>query len=343
MAKEDLSNIDNDNEVNLIDIFFILWKRKMMIIGITVVAAVISILLSVISMKLPPEDSFLPNVYTAQAFLLVDDKSLGGGGFAPTGDLGTMGSLASIAGVSLGGRASYAQLAIFLVTSNPLLDAIVDEFNLIEKYEIKRSPKGASRRILRDKLKARADERTSGVITISFTDKDPVFARDIVNFALEQLENHFEKLGLDKSFIEKENLENNIANAFDEVRQLEQELRNLERMFSQSPLASFHTGPTIIEETNRISLELSTKRQVYTQLNIRLEMLNISLASEKKVVQILSEAEVSDLKSGPSRALFCLIATASACLFALVLAFAMNAVSNIKKNTEFMDKLRERS
>jgi len=331
-------NIFIENEINFIDLFFILWKRRIIIICFTTIGAVLSVLLSIISLKLPQEKSFLPNKYTPQTFLLIDDKSLSGGGFSPSGDIGNMGGLAAIAGIGLAGRATYTQLALFLVKSNTMLDAIIDEFKLIEKYKIKKSPKAVSRKIIRDKLNTKADERTSGVITISFTDKDPVFARDVVNFTTLHLERLFASLGLDKSEIEKENLESNISSTFEDILRLENENKELEQ--SVASTSSFGRIPAITTEMNRISLELSTKRQIYAQLKVRLEMLNVSLASEKKILQILEMAEVPDMKSGPSRGKICIIVTAVSGIFSIFLVFILNAISNFKKDSIMFEKWR---
>lgn len=329
---------NNKDEIDLLEIFTILWQRRIMIIIITVLGAVISVMISIISLVLPSEKSFLPNTYTSQAFLLVDDKSLSGGGFSPGGDIGNMGGLAAIAGIGLSGKATYPQLAIFLVKSNPMIDAVVDEFDLIKKYEIKKSPKFSSRKKVRSKLQVKVDEKTSGVVTISFTDKDAIFAKNVVNFCVLYLEKQFQTLGLDKSNIEKENLEINIASSYKDIQQLEEDNRMLEHS-----VASNHPSgriPAITSEMNRISLELSTKRQVYIQLKVRLEMLNVSMASEKKILQILEMAEIPDKKSGPSRGKLCIIVTFVSGVFAVFLAFVQNTFSTIKRDPEAMAKLR---
>jgi uncharacterized protein involved in exopolysaccharide biosynthesis len=62
--------------------------------------------------------------------------------------------------------------------------------------------------------------------------------------------------------------------------------------------------------------------------------------SEKPVFQVLELAEIPDQKSGPSRGLICVIATFAAGFFSVFLAFALNAVENIKQDPEAMEKLR---
>jgi len=323
-----------DDEISLIDLFAVLWHRKVMIITITLLAAIGVVVYSLISLKLPSEKSFLPNVYTPKALMLIDNKSSSGG---LSSMLGGMGGLASIAGVNIPVGSSYSQLAIFLVGTNSMLDSIVDEFDLINRYKLEESPRASSRKILKKLIKAEVDSK-SGVFTISFTHKDPVFARDVVNYCTIYLEKRFDELGLDKSKIEKENLEVNIDNTYQDIQLLEEESRDLERLLVSA--SSSGKIPAITTDVNRISLGLATKRQIYTQLKVQYEMLKINMASEKPIFQILEMAEVPDQKSGPGRGKLCIIVTFAAGFFAVFLAFVLNAVSNIKKDPEAMAKLK---
>jgi uncharacterized protein involved in exopolysaccharide biosynthesis len=323
-----------DDEISLIDLFAVLWRRKVMIITLTLLAAIGVVVYSVMSLKLPPEKSFLPNVYTPKALMLIDNKSSSGG---LSSMLGNMGGLASMAGVNLPSSSSNSQLAVYLVGTNSMLDSIVDEFDIIKHYKIKKFPKASSRKIIKKKLKADFDTK-SGVFTISFTDKDPVFAKDVVNYCTVYLEKRFDELGLDKNKIEKENLEINIANTFREIQQLEEESRRLERLVtSGSPTGRL---PAITMDMNRISLELTAQRQVYTQLKVQYELLKVNMASEKPVFQILEMAEVPDQKSGPGRGKLCIIVTFAAGFFAAFLAFVLNVIANIKNDPEAMKKLK---
>jgi len=327
---------ESDDEISLIDLFAILWRHKVLIIVITFIAAVGVVLYSIISLVLPPEESYYPNVYTPKALMLIENRSSGGN---LSSMLGNMGSLASLAGVSMPVSSSFSELALFLIGTNSLLDSVVDHFNFIERYKIniKKSPKTSSRKRLKAALKASYDSKSS-VLSISFTDIDPVFAKDVVDYCTAFLEKRFNELGLDKNLIEKENLEFNIGNTFQEIIQLEEESRNLElSVVSASPYGRL---PAITMDINRISMELTAKRQVYTQLKVQYELLKVTIASEKPVFQILEMAEVPDQKSGPGRGKICIIVTLAAGFFSVFLAFVLNAISNIMKDPKAMAKLR---
>jgi uncharacterized protein involved in exopolysaccharide biosynthesis len=329
---DEIEKDDSEDEISLIDLFAVLWRRKVMIIVITVVAAIGVVLYSIISIRLPPEESYLPNVYTPMAIMLIDNKSSSGG---MSSVISSMGSLASLAGVSMSTASSYGQLAVFLVGTNSFLDAVTDEFGIIEKFNLIESPRAKSRKMLKGSFKADLDSR-SGTFSISFTDIDPVFARDVVNFSVAYLEKRFEELGLDKNQIEKENLELNIANTYNEILKFEEESRKLEQSIVYG--SSYSMLPSITIEMNR--LELQAQKQIYTQLKVQYELNKINIASESPIFQILEYAEIPDQKSGPSRGKTCIIVTLAAGFLSVFLAFVLNAISNIKKDPQTMAKLR---
>ncbi|MDR1955260.1 MAG: lipopolysaccharide biosynthesis protein [Treponema sp.] len=327
---------NQDDEISLIDLFAVLWHRRMMILVITLIAIVGMVGFSVISLVLPTENSPLPNTYSPTALMIINNASSSGGAMAAALSATGLGGLAGLAGVSTG--PTFSELAIYLVGTNTLLDAVVDRFDLITRYKIKieKSPRTESRKVLKKQLTAAFDEK-SGVFTISFTDTDPVFAQEVVNFCVLFLEKRFNELVVDQNQLEKQNLEINIANTYKEILNLEQEYHQLE--YSVVSGGRMGSIPAITLEQSRITMELETQKQVYAQLKVQYELLRVSMASEKPVFQILEMAEVPDQKSGPSRGMICIIGTFAAGFFSVFLAFVMNAISNIRKDPEAMAKL----
>jgi uncharacterized protein involved in exopolysaccharide biosynthesis len=328
-----------DDEISLIDLFAVLWHRKVMIIVITLIAMIGVVVFAIISLALPSETSPLPNEYSPHALMLINNASLSGGGLSSMLNSSGLGGLVGLAGGSTG--ATFSELAIYLVSTNSLLDSVVDEFDLITRYKIEepnkkaKSPRADSRKVLKKKLTASSDEK-SGVFSIAFTDIDPVFARRVVNFCVTYLQAWFDELGIDKNKLEKENLEKNIQNTYDEIQNLELDTRRLEQSVQRGSV----NIPSISLDLSRIQLELGAQRQVYTQLKVQYELLKVNMASEKPVFQILEMAEVPDQKSGPSRGMLCIIVTFAAAFFSIFLAFVLNAISNIRKDPEAMAKLK---
>ena len=218
--------METDEEISLIDLASVLLKRKILIIVIVTAAMVFIVAYSVISILLPSEKSFLPNEYTPSALMIINDEQSSGGALSSMLSSSRMGGLASLAGISASGGQTYSSLAVYLVKTNTFLDTVIEKFNLVERYEIEKYPKAATREKLQELLTANFDDE-SGVFSISFTDIDPQFAQEVVNFSVEYMENMFEELGLDQNKRKKQNLEINLQNTLDEIQNLETETREL--------------------------------------------------------------------------------------------------------------------
>lgn len=331
------NKISKEEEINLLDLLSVLLAKKRMIIIITLFGMFIGVFLSIVSLIQSPVKSILPNIYTPKALMLINDSSSSGGSLSSLISSSGLGSLASLAGISDLGGSKYSALAVYLTETNDFLDAIVDKFDLINRYKIKSNPRAESRSKLKKNLKAGFDEK-SGVFMISFTDRDPVFAQAVVNFAVSNMENRFTEMGLDKNKLSKENLEINLKNSYNEIVRLQQESQRM--MGSVNSGRSLPSGTSVMLEANRLEMELKAQESVYTQLKTQYELVKVQLASETPVFQVLEYAEVPDQKSGPSRGKLCIIIAFISFLFSICLAFLLNAIESIRKDPDAMEKLK---
>ena len=202
-----MSELENkekqDDEISLIDLFAVLLRWKWLITIITGIACIAVVIVCVISLKLPSEKSFMPNKYTPRAQMLINNKDSSGSSLSGMLSSSGLGSLASLAGVNVsGGGVSYSSLAQYLVNSNTIQDAVVQKFNLVERYKIKKFPVASSREALKKNLSASFDDKT-GIFTVSFTDRDPVFAQAVVNYVVDLLEKRFLEIGVDSDIESK--------------------------------------------------------------------------------------------------------------------------------------------
>lgn len=326
---------NQDEEISLIDLFAVLLRYKWMIIIVTCLSAVLALTISIISLVQSPEKSILPNEYTPYALMLINDPESSSGLSSMLSSSG-LGSLAGMAGVSTG--TSNSGLALYFAGTNTFLDPIIEKFNLVERYKIEKYPKAETRDALKENLVASYDE-DSGIFSISFTDIDPVFAADVVNYAVGLMENMFLNLGIDKNVLEKQNLEENIENSYQEMISLQKKIQSLESSVSYGVSSNV---PSIILETSILKAELAAQESVYTQLKTQLELLKVSMASEKPVFQVVEKAEVPDRKSGPSRGMLCIIVTFAGGFISVFMAFLLNAIKNIKNDPVAMEKLTQK-
>jgi len=163
---------EKNDEISLLDLMAVLVKRKWLIIIITGLAAFGSVAYAVGSLLLPPDKSYLPNVYTPKAMMLISS----GSSSSLSSLLASSGlsSIASAAGVS--GANPNQQLAQVLATSNTTLDRLNQKFDFVAHYKMKDPKVGELRKAISSNLSAKTDEK-SNIFTISFTDKDPVLPK----------------------------------------------------------------------------------------------------------------------------------------------------------------------
>ena len=175
---------------SLIDYLQVIARRRRMIFFVTLGAAVISVVYSLI----------LPNIYAAKTLILPaqEDKGLANAMMAQ------LGGLASLAGASLGG-ANTTDLYVSMLRSEAIKDPIIERFKLKNIYKNK---------YLSDTYKTLDTNavisagKKDGIITITVNDKDPKRAADMANAYAEELGKLTVRLniagaGKNRSFLEE--------------------------------------------------------------------------------------------------------------------------------------------
>ncbi|WP_350546424.1 Wzz/FepE/Etk N-terminal domain-containing protein [Pseudoalteromonas sp. 5-MNA-CIBAN-0065] len=108
-----------DDEIDLRELFAVIWQGKWLIIAITALFAVASVVYAINQ----------PNIYKSEA-LLAPAEQEGGGGLSALA--GQFGGLASLAGVNLGGGSSNkAQLAIEVLKSRQFTSDFIQMHNIL--------------------------------------------------------------------------------------------------------------------------------------------------------------------------------------------------------------------
>jgi len=109
----------DEDEIDLLALWNVVWQGKWIIIGITFVFALASVFYAL----------SLPNIYRAQALLAPSEESQGGGLSALAGQFG---GLASLAGVDLGGGSTdKSVIAIELMKSRRFVNGFIHKHGLL--------------------------------------------------------------------------------------------------------------------------------------------------------------------------------------------------------------------
>ncbi len=166
------------------------WRR--LIIIVTTVAAVSSIALSLM----------MPNVYRSSTRLLLPEG--GSGGLASA----MLGNLSSAASSLLGGGGGDYVRYMAILSSNRILEAAVDSFDLINSYDYldEEFPLSAAVETLADNLDISIDSEYE-FMSISIVDENPLQAAELTNFfvrALDRVQNELSSrtAGLYRQYVE---------------------------------------------------------------------------------------------------------------------------------------------
>jgi len=310
-----------EDEINLLDLFIVLLKHKVMIFFVVFLAGVAALAISL----------RMPNVYLSEATIAptAQEKS---GGLAALGGFGAM--IASEVGI--GGSGSLDQFDVVL-KSRDLTNSIIQEHNLLpvifdESWDAKagkwkeagepssfQEAKAKALATLKEILGPTPDEKEKkkdvsknptlqdaykpvqemlnlkpdkkrNVMTIGFELKDPEMARTILNYYI---------VGLSE-FLRRQVLEDAAAQQVDLSKQLAR---------TSDPLLKTRLYELIARQMEKETL---AKVQKYYSFNV------------------IDPAFVPEKKFKPKRAQICLISVVVAFFIAIFLAFFMEYVKNLK-------------
>lgn len=300
-----------DDEIDLRELFGIIWEGKWIIIAITLVFAVASVIYSL----------SLPNIYKAEATLAPTEEAQGQG-FGEG-----VGGLASLAGLSVGNKqVDKVTMAMEILQSRQFIKNFVEKHNILPEIMAVKEWHQASGALVFNKevynpdtkewaagtespenskpssweyvktfrgsmLSVDKDTETPGLINISVSHQSPVIAHQWVEWLIEDINNHMRQRDIKEAQSSMEYLQNELG------------------------------------ETN-----LSSMQQVFYQL-IEKQIQTIMLANVRPeyIFQVLDPAVIPEEKDAPSRALICIIGTFLGGFLSLFVVFIRHLVRSSKK------------
>ena len=289
MNDQSISSSVEYDEIDLRELFSVLWTGKKLIIGITAVFALVSVVYAL----------QLPNQYQASTVLAPANQESGG----MAGALGKLGGLASIAGISLGDAdSSEGQIAQEVMRSRSFIEAFIEKNDLsveimaangwdsktnqlsidddlydVESAQwVRQPPRDKSVQpsgwelfeAFLERYSVAQDKKT-GLVTVSLEYYSPLLAKEWTERLVDAINLHMQS------------------------RKLQQVNRNIEYLEAQ------------IEKT-----PIADMREVfYTIIEEQIKNKMLAQASPEYVFETVSPAMVPEEKSTPKRALICILAT----------------------------------
>ena len=285
-----VNNMAMDDEIDLKELFMVLWSGKWLISAITGVAATASVAIALM----------LPNIYTANALLAPAEQS--GGGMSAL--MQQYGGLASLAGVSLPGGedGSRAQLGMQLMKSRAFIGDFVERRDILpelmavtawdagsgqivfnpESYdaasktwvrevEVPKLPTPSAQEAHKafSEILGVAQDKQTGYVTVSIEHQSPVVAAQWVNWLVEDV---------------------NAAVKAQDVAEAEKSIEYLREQVTNTSLADLQAVFFDLIQSQTETVMLAEVRQEY-------------------VFKTIDPAVAPEEKSKPSRALICVLGT----------------------------------
>jgi len=185
--------------ISFFDLLIVIAKRWKMIFFTSLGAAIFILLFSigsiVIASKWGPEKSYLPNVYKPKVIILFQEDQ---GGLSSL--MGGGGDLLSLMGGSIN-KGSKAKLAEVLLYRNQLLDQVIEELHVKERYEIdtkeSRDSQQQARKVVHEAISCNISS-ADNTMEISYQHTNAWFAEKMVIRIVELLEIQYKQLALEK-------------------------------------------------------------------------------------------------------------------------------------------------
>lgn len=240
---------------------------------------------------MPPDDQSNRGLAMITALAGKSGGSGGGGG-------------AGIAGVAsdLLGVKTTGALFVGILASRTVQDDVIGKFNLQKVYGDKRLEQA---RLDLTKHTTVVEDRKSGIITITVTDRSPQRAREIANEYVSELNRVVTQLSTSAAHREREFLENRLVT-------VKQDLENAEKQFSQF---SSKSGAIDIKEQGKAMVEaaailqgqmmaaqseLEGLRQIYSDSNVRVRGAQARIVELQHQLQKLGGSPQNEVVAGSS-------------------------------------------
>jgi len=346
----------DEDTISLLDIILVLAKRWKFIFFSTFIAAVLILGYSVYTLK-ATEDApmnFLVNYYSPEVLIRLQENSSAATSVLSSGNLGT---LANLAGISSSGG-SNADLAMKLLIGKTIVDQVVEEFDIINLFEIKENPKTKSRNKIKSSIETNFDSKT-GILSIKYTDKDPILATQILNRLVELLEQRFKNLTMEKILNKKTFLEERLAQVDKELKEAQDTLIDFQTQYGIVDVMTSKDTETQMSKNEFVFSQYLPREKrheitsnyynlerdrlilqgIYQLLMQQYESAKIEEMDDTRTFQVIERAEIPEQKAGPSRAKICIIVTIAVFLLTVFLAFIFEYFEKMRKDPEESIKL----
>ncbi len=302
-----------DDEIDLLELWNILWEGKWLITGFTFLATLAAVIVTLF---------VLPVIYKSEAVLMPTEQSASGGLSGLAGGLLGM-------GMGMGAPSGKTSQILAFLNSRDLKQRLIEKYDLLPRYNPDMWDQENQRWLTDDPTKIPSlvmalqsdmiggflsvnQSKDSGLISISWEDEDPAFAALMVNRMIAELRHFLDHEYESDAKREREFTEGQVATTTQVLEYWEQQV------------------PTHEMTMARIQRERATVQAIYTELRKQLELAKINEAKEVISFKVLDQPLVPELRFKPKRTLLCAITMVAAGFMSVFIVFGIHAVKKIR-------------
>lgn len=270
----------------------ILLRYKWLIFFFTFVAGAAAVGFSILSLRLPPSESPLPNRYRSTAVLLMSSES---------DQNSTEALLAALGMPPSDSPTDQGETAMLILRSRATLDTLIERFGLREHYGLA----GETRATVRDAVAANMSvgyESSTESLRVSFEDIDPQLAHDVVAEMVGLLTEWYSSRGDANRTSQLAVLETKLTDVETAISRLEADIRQIQEEYRVLTIEELATAQsTLLNElrTQRAMKELEIKNyEEFSRIDDpRMAQLRIELAN---LTELIRQVEAGEYASMPA-------------------------------------------
>jgi capsule polysaccharide export protein KpsE/RkpR len=276
-------------------VLHLLWEKRRMLFRVAAWALVLSTVIAFL----------IPNQYESSIRIMPPDPMSGSGTMLAALASKATPELAALAGSLIGTKSSGA-LYVDLFRSRSVQDRVVDRLNLQKVYWSR------YKQDARKKLDSRTDvgeDRKSGLISLSVTDKNPQRARDIAQAYLEELNRLLAQVSTSSARRERVFIEQRLTSVKSDLEDAEKQFsgfasKNSTLDIKEQTKAMVESAAMLQGELIAAQSELQSLEQIYTSNNVRVRSLQARVDELKRQAQNLQGTDASLMPDAPSTDLY---------------------------------------
>jgi len=315
-----MEQMGDDDEIDLLDLWNVIWKGKWFIMGFTLLCTLVAVYVTLY---------VLPVTYKSDVVLQPTEMSSQSG----------LSALAASLPISipLGGSGGKNANIVSFLNSRTIKERLIEKYDLLPKLYSDIWDKENKKWLIDDPedkptvLKGTQEkfkeiyivnkDKTTELITISWIDEDPEFTKTMLQRTVKEVRYYLENEYESDAKREREFVENQLNKA-------EKELEYWEKQVPSDKLI-----------LSKIQRERFASQTVYTELRKQLELSKIAEVKEIINFKILDHPFVPEEKFKPKRAIICALTIVTAGFLSIFLLFFQQFVINLRGKSKLDSKI----